>query len=195
MSHPADDHPTGDPEPPTPEADATGVDLALLERLRPYLGESIMVLDADWSVKVNLAPPGGLIGRGLGLGVHTLEDMHPDDAVRVMDLGVQAFATEPGWSGSTVVRMCRGDGSYGRYEITATMGEVFGLTETLSNLPYDASLVTVTACRFDCIRRELFLDFLQNDPQACFRLLEIVANTPVTKALRDGAVITSARAS
>ncbi|MCB0971287.1 MAG: sensor domain-containing diguanylate cyclase [Acidimicrobiales bacterium] len=104
----------------TGAAEPTGVDLDLLDRLRPYLGESIMVLDADWTVTANLAPPGGLIGRGLGLGVHTLEDMHPDDAIRVMDLGLQAFDTEPGWSGSTVVRMCRGDDSYGRYEITAT---------------------------------------------------------------------------
>ncbi|MCB0964100.1 MAG: sensor domain-containing diguanylate cyclase [Acidimicrobiales bacterium] len=105
---------------PTPEPEVTGVDLELLDRLRPYFGESIMVLDADWTVTANLAPPGGLIGRGLGLGVHTLEDMHPDDSIRVMDLGLQAFDTEPGWSGSTVVRMYRGDGTLGRYEITAT---------------------------------------------------------------------------
>jgi len=99
--------------------DATGVTLALMDRLRPYLAESLMVLDADWTVKANLAPPGGLIGRGLGLGVHTLEDMHPDDAIMVMDLGIQAFSTEPGWQGSKIVRMRTGDGTYGRYEITA----------------------------------------------------------------------------
>lgn len=98
----------------------TGVDPALLEALLPHLAESLMVLDRDWNVKANLAPPGGLIGRGLGLGLHTLEDMHPDDTVQVLDLGVQAFSTEPGWEGSMVVRMQRGDGTYGRYEITAT---------------------------------------------------------------------------
>lgn len=102
-----------------PDPDATGVTPELLDRLRPYLAESLMVLDADWTVKANLAPPGGLIGRGLGLGVHTLEDMHPDDAIMVMDLGMQAFSTEPGWQGSKVVRMRTGDGTYGRYEITA----------------------------------------------------------------------------
>jgi diguanylate cyclase (GGDEF)-like protein len=105
--------------PPDHPADATGVTPELLERLRPYLAESIMVLDADWTVKANLAPPGGLIGRGLGLGVHTLEDMHPDDAILVMDLGMHAFSTEAGWRGSKIVRMRTGDGTYGRYEITA----------------------------------------------------------------------------
>lgn len=104
---------------PDPATDDTGVSPELLDRLRPYLAESIMVLDADWTVKANLAPPGGLIGRGLGLGDHTLEDMHPDDAIAVMDLGIQAFSTEPGWQGSKVVRMHTGDGSYKRYEITA----------------------------------------------------------------------------
>ena len=98
----------------------TGVDATLLERLLPHLAESIMVLDPDWSVKANLAPPGGLIGRGLGIGLHTLEDMHPDDTVQVLELGTQAFTTDPGWEGSMVVRMRRGDGTYGRYEITAT---------------------------------------------------------------------------
>jgi diguanylate cyclase (GGDEF)-like protein/PAS domain S-box-containing protein len=97
----------------------TGVDPALLEALLPHLAESLMVLDRDWNVMANLAPPGGLIGRGLGIGVHTLEDMHPDDAVQILALGMQAFETETGWEGSMVVRMHRGDGSYGRYEVTA----------------------------------------------------------------------------
>jgi len=97
----------------------TGIDLELLDRLRPFLAESLMVLDADWTVKANLAPPGGLIGRGLGLGVHTLEDMHPDDAVQILELGMQAFSTEPGWQGSKVVRMRTGEGAYAPYEITA----------------------------------------------------------------------------
>lgn len=105
--------------PTEPVPDRTGISLELLDALRPYLAESLMVLDADWTVKANLAPPGGLIGRGLGLGVHTLEDMHPDDAIMVMDLGVQAFSTGPGWQGSKIVRMRTGDGTYGRYEITA----------------------------------------------------------------------------
>src|SRR3954466_4958255 len=88
--------------------DDTGITPELLDAIRPYLAESIMVLDRDWKITANLAPPGGLIGRGLGLGLNTLEDMHPDDAIQVMDLGVHAFSTEPGWEGSKVVRMRTG---------------------------------------------------------------------------------------
>lgn len=115
---PAHDGSTSDPG-GNVDAELTGFSMDLLDAVRPYLAESIMVLDRDWMVVANLAPPGGLIGRGLGLGVHTLEDMHPDDALQVMDLGLQAFETEMGWRGSILVRMHRGDGSYGRYEITA----------------------------------------------------------------------------
>ena len=101
------------------EQEETGVGPELLDRLRPFLAESLMVLDADWTVKANLAPPGGLIGRGLGLGLHTLEDMHPDDALVIMEMGMQAFTTHHGWQASKVVRMRTGDGTWGRYEITA----------------------------------------------------------------------------
>jgi diguanylate cyclase (GGDEF)-like protein/PAS domain S-box-containing protein len=104
---------------PTVAVDDTAVSPELLDRLRPYLAESIMVLDRDWTVKANLAPPGGLIGRGLGIGEHTLEDMHPDDVLQILELGVQAFSTEPGWQGTKVVRMRTGDGAYAPYEITA----------------------------------------------------------------------------
>jgi len=57
----------------------------------------------------------------------------------------------------------------------ATPGEIFGLTETLSNLPYETSLKTGAPCRFEYIRRAPFLNFLRNEPAACFRLLEIAA--------------------
>ena len=105
--------------PVTIDEESTGVTPELLDRLRPYLRESLMVLDHDWTIKANLAPPGGLIGRGLGLGLHTLEDMHPDDAIMIMDLGIQAFSTQHGWQGSKIVRMRTGAETYGRYEITA----------------------------------------------------------------------------
>ena len=59
--------------------------------------------------------------------------------------------------------------------LTATPGEILGLTEMISNLPHEASLRTVTACRFEYISRDDFLLFLQNEPAVCFRLLEIVA--------------------
>ena len=66
----------------------TAISLELLDALRPFMAEALLVLDREWTVRANLAPPGGLIGRGLGVGGHTLEDMHPDDAVQVLDLGL-----------------------------------------------------------------------------------------------------------
>lgn len=102
-----------------PEPDETAITLPLLERLRPYLAESLMVLDRDWTVRVNFAPPGGLIGQGLGIGEHTLEHMHPDDAVAIMDLGAQVFEIGHGWQGSKIVRMRTGNGEYAKYEVMA----------------------------------------------------------------------------
>ena len=99
---------------------ATGASIEQLNALLPFLGESLMLLSADWMVKLNVAPPAGLIGRGVGLGVHTLAYMHPDDAVRILNLGTAAFSTEPGWQGSELIRMLHADGEYRLYEITAT---------------------------------------------------------------------------
>ena len=50
--------------------------------------------------------------------------------------------------------------------------EILGVTEAISNLPYEISIKTDTACRFECISREAFLDFLQTEPEICFRLLQ-----------------------
>ncbi len=101
------------------DVDETGFTLELVERLRPFMAESLIVLNRDWSIRANLAPPGGIVGQGLGVGLHTLEHMHPDDAVLIMELGAQAFDTEPGWTGSVVIRMRKVDGTYAPYEVTA----------------------------------------------------------------------------
>jgi CRP-like cAMP-binding protein len=52
--------------------------------------------------------------------------------------------------------------------------EILGLTEALSNMPYEISVKTVTSCRFECLSRDAFLDFLQNEPETCFRLLQML---------------------
>jgi CRP-like cAMP-binding protein len=52
--------------------------------------------------------------------------------------------------------------------------EILGLTEALSNLPYEIAVHTVTPCSFDRITRADFLDFLQREPEICFRLLQIL---------------------
>lgn len=50
--------------------------------------------------------------------------------------------------------------------------EILGLTEALANLPYEIGVETLTPCRFECIRCDDFLLFLQNEPEICFRLLQ-----------------------
>jgi len=50
--------------------------------------------------------------------------------------------------------------------------EILGVTEAISNLPYEISIKTGTPCRFECVRRDDFIQFLQNEPGICFRLLQ-----------------------
>ncbi len=50
--------------------------------------------------------------------------------------------------------------------------EILGLTEALANLPYEISVKAAAPCRFECIRRDEFLAFLQTQPEICFRLLQ-----------------------
>src|SRR3954468_7358911 len=37
--------------------------------------------------------------------------------------------------------------------------EILGVTEAISNLPYEISIKTDTPCRFECIRRDDFIEF------------------------------------
>lgn len=53
--------------------------------------------------------------------------------------------------------------------------EVFGLTETITNCPYQMSLITLTPCLFEMIPRQNFLDFLTDEPELCFNLLNLLA--------------------
>jgi CRP-like cAMP-binding protein len=50
--------------------------------------------------------------------------------------------------------------------------EILGVTEAISNLPYEISIKTDTPCRFECIRRDDFIEFLQTESEICFRLLQ-----------------------
>jgi len=52
--------------------------------------------------------------------------------------------------------------------------EILGLTEAVSNLPYEMSVKAVTPCSFEYIRREDFMNFLQTEPEICFRLLRML---------------------
>lgn len=52
--------------------------------------------------------------------------------------------------------------------------EILGLTEAIANLPYETSVKAVTQCSFECVGREDFMHFLQNEPEICFRLLQMI---------------------
>jgi CRP-like cAMP-binding protein len=62
--------------------------------------------------------------------------------------------------------------------------ELFGLTEAITERPYETNLKTVTPCLFDSIRHDDFIRFLQDEPEACFRLLQMLGtNTQKIYAL------------
>lgn len=52
--------------------------------------------------------------------------------------------------------------------------EILGLTENLANLPFRASVRTLSPCLFELVRREDFLEFIYYEPQICLRLLKIL---------------------
>jgi len=52
--------------------------------------------------------------------------------------------------------------------------EILGLTEAITNLPYEISVKAAAPCLFECIGRDDFIRFLQNEPEVCFRLLQIL---------------------
>lgn len=52
--------------------------------------------------------------------------------------------------------------------------EILGLTEAITNLSYKTSVKTVSPCHFEYIRCEDLIRFLQNEPEVCFRLLQIL---------------------
>jgi CRP-like cAMP-binding protein len=50
--------------------------------------------------------------------------------------------------------------------------EILGLTEAITNQPYETSVKTITPCLFECIQSDDFFRFLQDEPEICFRLLQ-----------------------
>lgn len=58
---------------------------------------------------------------------------------------------------------------------TANEGEVIGLPSTLSGKPYDLTAEALEPIQANFIRREAFLQFLQNQPEAALRTAEILS--------------------
>ena len=53
--------------------------------------------------------------------------------------------------------------------------EILGLTEAITDLPYETNLKTLTPCLFECIERGDLIRFLQTEPEVCFCLLQLLS--------------------
>ncbi len=53
--------------------------------------------------------------------------------------------------------------------------EIIGLTQMISNSPCQMSLKTLTPCFFEAIQYKDFINFLQAEPQICFRLAGLLS--------------------
>lgn len=56
----------------------------------------------------------------------------------------------------------------------AEAGEVLGLAETISNVPYEVTAETLMPSQVDFVYREDFLSFLREHAEACFRVVELM---------------------
>ncbi len=89
----------------------------LLERLTPYLNESIVVVDKDATIIDALGPPGGLLGGEQSIGVKVFDLCHPDDLAQSLEFTVSVLGTEPGWEGTWTTRLRRANGEWGTYDL------------------------------------------------------------------------------
>jgi CRP/FNR family transcriptional regulator len=53
-------------------------------------------------------------------------------------------------------------------------GEVLGLSAAIADKPHEVSLETITDCRVDFISRKEFLRLLQEQPEICFRVVQLL---------------------
>jgi len=54
--------------------------------------------------------------------------------------------------------------------------KIFGVIETLSDCPFDATMVSATDCEVDVVPRQMFLSVLVERPRLCFQLARIVSS-------------------
>jgi diguanylate cyclase (GGDEF)-like protein/PAS domain S-box-containing protein len=90
----------------------------MVAALLPYLAESVLVVRDGWEVAVSLAAPDGLVGRARPIGTHVMSRVHPDDALRLFEVGTAALRTEPGWSGTATARIRQDDGTFAAVDVT-----------------------------------------------------------------------------
>jgi diguanylate cyclase (GGDEF)-like protein/PAS domain S-box-containing protein len=85
-----------------------------LEAMLPFLTEAVYIFDRDGDLKARLSPPMGVLGYGFEVGTNVFAHMHPDDVPRGIQIGAEAQAAQPGWSGEVQVRLRHADGTWRR---------------------------------------------------------------------------------
>jgi CRP/FNR family transcriptional regulator len=73
--------------------------------------------------------------------------------------------------GRVKMSICASDGKTLIVKITEP-GELLGLSATLSGKPYELTAETVEPCQVNFVKRNDFLHFLREHPDACFRVAE-----------------------
>lgn len=73
--------------------------------------------------------------------------------------------------GTVKLSICARDGKTLIVRITEP-GEVLGLSATVSGMPYELAAETMGPCQVNFVKRDDFLRFLKEHPQACFRVIE-----------------------
>ncbi|MGA8296927.1 MAG: sensor domain-containing diguanylate cyclase [Acidimicrobiales bacterium] len=88
----------------------------LLEKLTPYLTQSIVVVDKEATIIDALGPPGGILGATL-IGAKVFDFSHPDDLAQCLEFTVSVLGTEPGWEGTWTTRLRQASGEWGTYDM------------------------------------------------------------------------------
>jgi CRP/FNR family transcriptional regulator, cyclic AMP receptor protein len=73
--------------------------------------------------------------------------------------------------GTVKLSICATDGKTLIVKITEP-GEVLGLSATVSGKPYELAAETMGPCQVNFVKRDDFLRFLKEHPEACFRVIK-----------------------
>jgi CRP/FNR family transcriptional regulator len=103
-------------------------------------------------------------GRDFPAGTIIVADGEPSQGIFVLNHGQAELNLNP-------------KGRRGQRARIVGPGEVLGLSATIANEPYEVTLESVTTCRTDFIPRDDFLRFLHEQPEACFRVVQLLGQT------------------
>lgn len=88
-----------------------------VEDLLPFLAESVCLYDRTGHLKARLGPPDGILALGETIGANVFANLHPDDLPLAIQVSESVVQSEPGWSGSSILRLEHGDGGYRPFQV------------------------------------------------------------------------------